>query len=91
MFLLAKIIINSLSCSNFSNCIKYTEVTPIHKNDDKIDKENYCPISILPNLSKVYERLMYNQMNPYFYTLFSKFQCGFQENFNAQHSLSNGS
>ena len=60
---------------------------PIHKKDDKTDKENYRPISILPNLSKVYERLMYNQIYPYFDTLFSKFQCGFRKGFNAQHCL----
>ena len=60
-------------------------VTPIHKKDDKTDKTNYCPISILPNLSKVYERLMYNQISPYFDSVFSKFQCGFWKGFNAQH------
>ena len=78
---------NSLSCSTFPTAMKYAEVTPIHKKDDKTDKENYRPISILPNLSKVYERLMYNQIYPYFQTLFSKFQCGFRKGFNAQHCL----
>ena len=67
--------------------MKYAEVTPIHKKDNKIDKENYHPRSILPNLSKVYERLMYNQIYPYFQTIFSKFQCGFRKGFNAQHCL----
>ena len=78
---------NSLSCSTFPTAMKYAEVTPIHKKDDKTDKENYRPISILPNLSKVYERLMYNQIYPYFQTIFSKFQCGFRKGFNAQHYL----
>ena len=50
-------------------------------------KKNYRPISILPILSKVYERLIYNQMYPYFDKLFSKFQCGFRKGFNAQHCL----
>ena len=54
--------------------MKYADVTPIDKKDDKTDKENYRPISILPNLSKVYERLMYNQIYPYFDMLFSKIQ-----------------
>ena len=30
---------------------------------------------------------MYNQIYPYFDTLFSKFQCGFWKGFNAQHCL----
>ena len=78
---------NSLSCSAFPAAMKYAEVTPIHKKDDKTDKENYRPISILPNLSKVYERLMYNQIYPYFQIIFSKCQCGFRKGFNTQHCL----
>ena len=78
---------NSLTCATFPTSMKYADVTPIHKKDDKTGKENYRPISILPNLSKVYERLMYNQIYPYFDTLFSKFQCGFRKGFNAQHCL----
>ena len=78
---------NSLSCATFPTLMKYADVIPIHEKDDKTDKENYRPISILPNLSKVYERLMYNQIYPYFDTLFSKFQCGFRKGFNAQHCL----
>ena len=78
---------NSLSCATFPTSMKYADVIPIHKKDDKTDKENYRPIRILPNLSKVYERLMYNQIYPYFGTLFSKFQCGFRKCFNAQDCL----
>ena len=78
---------NSLSCATFPTSMKYADVIPIHKTDDKTDKENYRPISILPNLSKVYERLMHNQIYPYIHTLFSKFQCGFRKGFDAQHCL----
>ena len=78
---------NSLSCSTFPSGMKYAEVTPIHKKDDKTGKENYRPISILPNLSKVFERLIYNQIYLYFQTIFCKFQCGFHKGFNLQHCL----
>ena len=78
---------NSLSCSTFPTGMKYADVTPIHKKDDKTDKTNYRPMSILPNLSKVYERLMYNQISPYFDSVFSKFQFGFRKGFNAHHCL----
>ena len=79
---------NSLSCSTFPTAMKYAEVRPIHKKNDKTDKENYLPISILPDLSKIYERLMYDQIYPYFQTIFSRFQCGFRKCFNARHCLS---
>ena len=74
---------NSLSCSTFPTAMKYTDIAPIHKNDDKTNKTNYCPISILPNLGKVYERLIYNHIFPYFDSVFSKFQCGFCKALNA--------
>ena len=61
--------------------MKYAEVTPIHKKDDKTDKENYCPISILPNLSKVYERVMYNQIYPYFINNILQILVWFSEGF----------
>ena len=65
---------NSLSCSTFPTSMKYGELTPIHKKDDKTDKDYYRPIRILPNLSKVNDRLMYNLIHLYFHTIFSKFQ-----------------
>ena len=56
---------NALSSSQYPNGLKYADVTPVFKKDDKSDKSNYRPISILPNLSKVYERIMQNQIYPY--------------------------
>ena len=44
---------NALSSSQYPNGLKYADVTPVFREDDKSDKSNYRPISILPNLSKV--------------------------------------
>ena len=45
---------------------------------------NNCrPVSILPNISNLYERCMDQQMNKYFESLLSKFQCGFRQGFSA--------
>ena len=50
-------------------------------------KNNYKPVSILPSVSKIYEHCIYDQINDYFHPLFSKLQCGFRKEFNAQHCL----
>ena len=71
-----------------TTALKYADVRPAFKKD-KTDKENYRPISILPNLSKVYESLMYDQMYPYSDQIFSKLQCGFRKGFNAEQCLIN--
>ena len=76
-----------MSCSEYPASLKYADITPIFKKDDKTDKTNYRPISILPNLSKIYKRFMQNQMYPYLNQIFSKYQFGFREGYNAQHCL----
>ena len=53
----------------------------------KLSKESYRPVSIVPNISKVYERCLYDQISKYFKTRFSKFQCGFCKGYSAQRCL----
>ena len=80
--------INScLTEGTFPNDFKKAVVHPIHKKECKTEKSNYRPISILPNLSKIYEILLYDQMYSYFDTFFVKYQCGFRKGYNAQHCL----
>ena len=67
--------------------LKVADVTPVFKKKSKTSKDNYRLISILPNISKIYERCLYNQMQTYFDNLLSKYQCKFRKGFNAQHSL----
>ena len=49
----------------FPEELKLTEVSPIFKNKDDLDKENYRSVSVLPHVSKVFERIMYHQINDY--------------------------
>ena len=37
-------------------------MAPAHKKKEKSDESNYSPVSVLSNYSKVYEKLMYNQV-----------------------------
>ena len=71
----------------FPTTLKDADVKTVFKKDEKADKENYRPISILPILSKVCEKPIYNLMYPYFDKPFSNFRCSFRKRFNAQHCL----
>ena len=62
-------------------------MTPAFKRKSKTSKDNYSPISILPNKPKIYDTCLYNQMQTYFDNLLAKYQCGFRKGFNAQHCL----
>ena len=66
--------------------LKLANIRPVHKTNSKSSKENYRPVSILPNISKVYEKFMFKQISEYFESL-SKYQCGFRKGLSAQHCL----
>ena len=38
-----------------------SDVSPIYKKSDETNKANYCPALVLTALSKVYERVMFDQ------------------------------
>ena len=62
-------------------------MTPVHKKDAKTSKDNYRPVSILSDISKIHERLLFKQISEYFEPILSKFQCGFRKGYSAQHCL----
>ena len=49
----------------FPDNMKEANITHVFKKDDPIDKSSYRPVSILQLFSKVYERLIYNQLSDY--------------------------
>ena len=46
----------------FPENLKLADVTPVFKKEDKNLAKNYRPVSVLPTLSKVFERIMQNQV-----------------------------
>ena len=54
------IIINmSFLTGKFPKQCKMANITPIFKKGNKLDSSNYRPISLLPNLSKILEKVIY--------------------------------
>ena len=71
----------------FLDKLKTADITPSFKKGDKNDKSNYRPVSILPILSKLYEKCLYKQIENYMEIILSNFQFGFRKGFNAQQCL----
>ena len=69
--------------------MKAAEVTPIFKKNDDLDKENYRPVSVLPHVSKIIERVMYIQIENFMEDKLSKLLTGFRKNHSTQHCLVN--
>ncbi|CAB4034358.1 Hypothetical predicted protein [Paramuricea clavata] len=70
----------SIDSDQFPSDWKATRVIPLFKKGQRSMLDNYRPISILPVVSKLIERIMYDQMYEYLNqnNLFSKHQFGFR-------------
>ena len=51
------------------------------------DKGNYRPISVLPSISKIFEKLLYEQLSDFMKDKLSPFLCGFRKQRSTQHAL----
>ena len=86
---LNKIINLSFSTGIFPDNLKIAEVIPIHKKDCKLSTTNYRPISLLSNISKIFEKLMHSRL----YSFLEKFKClyklqyGFRNKHSTNHAL----
>ena len=73
--------------SNFPNRLKQAQVIPVYKKKDPLDKHNYRPISILPFVSKLYERSINLQLSDHFENFFNHFLGAFRQGMGCQSTL----
>ena len=69
----------ALKTGSFPDSLECANVRSLYKKEEPFDKKNYRPVSILPLLSKVYERVIYEQVSNYFESFFNKILCGFRK------------
>ena len=85
--IITKIYENAKEVCIFPTLLKTGNITPVHKKGETTKKENYRPISILPTVSKIYERNMCNEIQNYIDKYLSPYLCGFRKGFGTQHCL----
>ena len=73
--------------STFSEILKHADITPLYKKGKKDIKRNHRPVSIIPNLSRIFEKCMFEQMSQFFVNIFSKYKDGFRKSFSTQQCL----
>lgn len=79
----------SLSTGEIPDDLKLARVVPLHKKNSKTDVGNYRPVSVLCILSKVFERIVFNQLNEYLVqnNLLYELQSGFRSTFSTDTCL----
>lgn len=73
----------------FPSSLKVASILPIFKNGDRSVIANYRPISILPTLSKIFEKCMVRRLNGYVdkFSIISVNQFGFRKKSSTIHAL----
>ena len=77
-----------LNTGLFPDKLKIAKVIPIYKKGDPQLFENYRPISLLPTISKVLEKIIHKQLSSYFdeYGLFFPNQYGFRPKHSTEYA-----
>ena len=85
--LLQKIFNSNLAECYFPKELKAGEISSLFKSLDAFIKKNYRPITVLSSVSKIYERVLENQIKSHALSFLSPLLCGFREGYGTQHAL----
>ena len=67
--------------------LKSADVTPVSKMKTPLDKTNYRQVSVLPTISKIFEKLIEKQLNHYIQNYLSPYLCEHRKGYSTQQAL----
>ena len=73
--------------SEFPSILKLANLTSVFKKGDRNSKENYRRVSLLSNISKVFEQSMFCQLSIFMDSYLSNQRCGFRIGYGPQYCL----
>ena len=81
----------SFTTGVFPSVLKTEKVVPVFKKYSKLDHSNYFPISLLSNLEKILEKLMYKMLHTFLNknNIIYNLQFGFRQQYSTSHTLIN--
>ena len=77
----------SIRNSFFPGKLKTADISPIFKKEDATNVKNYRPVSVLPTVSKIYERILQKQLLDHIEQYLSPQICGYRKGYSAQYAL----
>ena len=86
---LTKLINESITSCEFPESFKKAVITPIFKKGDTLDPTNYRPISLTSGFSKIFERILSDQIHDFLYnnSILNNKQFGFRKNISTTDAL----
>ena len=87
--LLTQVFNKYLSIGKYPDLFKIAKVTALHKGGEKINCENYRPISVLPQLNQIFEKLIQDHLTEFFTknNILTKNQYGFRKGHSTSHGI----
>ena len=67
--------------------MKMAEICPVYEKLDNLSKENYRSVNLLIMFSKVFERLMAEQLTNYFENILNPLVSAYRKGFSCQHVI----
>ena len=83
----AKLINNTILTYDFPNKLKVADLGPTFKKGGPQKSKNYRPVSVLPVVSEVFEKLLHKQMSLHVEEYLSPYLCGYRKGFSTQQAL----
>lgn len=79
----------SFKCGQFPSKLKIAKVIPIHKGDSKLLTCNYRPISLLPIIGKIFEKIMHSRLMSFLtkHNILYDKQYGFQKHKSTEQAI----
>ena len=84
---LQKLFNDALRDGYFPDKLRRSDVTPVFKKGDTTKAKNYRPVSVLPEVSKIFERVMHKQISFYIDQFLSPYMCGYRKGFSTKNAL----
>ncbi len=76
-----------INVHQFPGAWKEAALSPVFKKGDSLDRSNYRPILLLLCISKIFEKIMFDQMYAYFVLIFPEDMCGFMKGHSCETAL----
>ena len=76
-----------ISSCDFPSTLKWADINPIYKKKDNLCKENYRSVNVLAVVSKVFERVLSDQLMAYFVSILNHSLSAYRAGYSYQHVI----